>query len=389
MRYDFDKIADRRGTDCIKHDACKEVFGNEDVLPLWIADSDFPVAPFIIEAIRKRVEHPVYGYTFHGKDFTNAVRNWVKRRNDWDVNPEWIGFSPGVVAGFSMGIQALSEPGDGVLIQPPVYPPFANMIRMNNRKIINNPLVWNGEKYEIDFNDFEQKVQQAKVFLMCNPHNPTGRVFTPDELQRMGDLCVKHNVYIVSDEIHSDLTYKPHQHIHIAALSEEIGKRTITIFAPSKTFNVAGLTSSVTIIQDESVRRRFTRQLDLAAASHGNIFGTVALMAAYEQGDEWLDAFMEQMKQNAEYINKTINERIPSVKVYMPESTFLLWLDFRGWGMDCDALCRCLIDAGLGLNSGKEFGEEGIGFMRINIATSMEVLQEAMSRLEKADKNRK
>ena len=388
MPYNFDKIADRKGTNCVKYDGVPQVFGREDVLPLWIADSDFPVAPFISEAIRKRAEHPVYGYTFHGPDFPRVVKAWVGRRNGWEVKPEWIGFSPGVVAGFSLAIQALTETGDGILIQPPVYPPFAKMIRMNNRKVIDNPLKWNGSRFDIDFDDFEAKIAQAKAFLMCNPHNPTGRVFSRDELQRLGDLCVKHNAYIISDEIHSDLILKPNRHIHIASLSGEIAKRTITFFAPSKTFNVAGLTSSVTVIPDESLRRRFNHRVELVDAAHGNIFGTVAMIAAYGQGDQWLDAFMEQMALNAHYVADYLHTRIPSVKAYIPESTFLLWLDFGSWGLGPEELCRTLVDAGLGLGSGKDFGEEGAGFMRINIATSPEVLEEAMRRLEKADQAR-
>lgn len=388
MKYDFDKITDRRGTNCVKYDAAAEVFGREDVLPLWIADSDFACPPFIVEAVRKRAEHPVYGYTFQGPEFFRAVTEWVRRRNDWSIESDWIGFTPGVVAGFSLAIQALTEEGDGVLIQPPVYPPFAKMTRMNNRKVVNNPLVWDGEKYVIDFDDFEAKLKESKVFLMCNPHNPTGRVFTREELRRMGELCVEHDVRIISDEIHSDLILKPHRHTHIASLSDEIARQTITFIAPSKTFNVAGLAASVSIIPDESVRRRFSRQADLAGASHGNLFGTTALVAAYEQGDEWLDGFMVQMGKNARYIVDFLRERIPSVRAYVPESTYLMWLDFRAWGLSPEELFRVLVDAGLGLSDGKDFGEEGVGFMRINIATSPEVLEEAMKRLEAADKAR-
>lgn len=388
MRYDFDKITDRTGTNSIKYDAAAEVFGREDVLPLWIADSDFACPPFIVEAVRKRAEHPVYGYTFQGPEFFRAVTEWVRRRNDWSIESDWIGFTPGVVAGFSLAIQALTEEGDGVLIQPPVYPPFAKMTRMNNRKVVNNPLAWDGKKYVIDFDDFKAKLKESKVFLMCNPHNPTGRVFTREELRRMGELCVEHDVRIISDEIHSDLILKPHRHTHVASLSDEIARRTITFIAPSKTFNVAGLASSVSIIPDESVRRRFSRQADLVGASHGNLFGTTALVAAYEQGDEWLDGFMVQMGKNARYIVDFLRERIPSVRAYVPESTYLMWLDFRAWGLSPEELLRVLVDAGLGLSDGKDFGEEGVGFMRINIATSPEVLEEAMKRLEAADKAR-
>jgi cystathionine beta-lyase len=335
----------------------------------------------VVEAIRKRAEHPVYGYTFRGPEFERAVRGWVARRNGWTIAPEWIGFTPGVVAGFSIAIQGLTAPGDGILIQPPVYPPFAGMIHQNGRRVVNNPLVWDGAKYTIDFADFEEKIAKAKAFLLCNPHNPTGRVFTPEELRRIGELCVKHDTCIISDEIHSDLILKPYRHTHIASLSEEIARRTITFIAPSKTFNVAGLASSVSLIPDDSLRRRFTRQVELVGASHGNIFGHAALVAAYEQGDEWLDALMEQLSRNARYVVDFLHKNIPSVEAYVPEATFLMWIDFRLWGLNQDELCRKLVDVGLGLNNGSDFGPEGVGFMRLNIATSMEVLQEAMRRL--------
>lgn len=388
MKYSFEKTISRDGTDSIKYEARSAVFGKEDVLSLWIADSDFPTPPFIVEAIQKRAAHPLYGYTFHGPKFGPSVRDWVKRRNDWEIDAEWVGFSPGVVTGFSIAIQALTEAGDGVLIQPPVYPPFAQMIRKNDRKVISNPLKWNGNAYEIDFDDFEQKIAQSKAFLMCNPHNPTGRAFTREELLRMGELCVKHDAYIISDEIHSDLIYQPHRHIHIASLSEELADRTISLIAPSKTFNVAGLASSATIIPNESLRRRFSVKGEVVGVSHGNIFGSVALVAAYEQGDEWLDAYLEQLQRNAAYVTDYIYRTIPSVKAYIPESTYLMWLDFREWGLKPDELGRTLVNAGLGLSQGKDFGAEGEGFMRINISTSMEELKEAMKRLEKADKIR-
>ncbi|MCD8186179.1 MAG: PatB family C-S lyase [Rikenellaceae bacterium] len=387
MSYSFDEITPREGTNSYKYDARQKVFGTEKVIPLWIADSDFPVAPFIVEALRERVDHPVYGYTFRGEEFTDAVGGWVKRRNGWEIHPEWIGFSPGVVAGFSMAIQALTEPGEGVLIQPPVYPPFAKMTRMNNRQVVNNPLVWNGRKYVIDFEDLEAKLSRSKVFLMCNPHNPTSRVFTRKELTRIGELCVRLQVDIISDEIHSDLVFQPHRHIHIASLSEEIARRTVTFIAPSKTFNVAGLASSVAIIPNESLRRRFQHQLELVDAA-GNIFGSVAIVAAYRQGDRWVDDFNGQLVRNAQYVTGFIRDRIPSVQAFMPESTYLMWLDFRQWNMEPEALFQYVVDHGLGLNSGITFGEEGRGFLRLNIATSLEVLQQAMYRLEKADRDR-
>lgn len=250
MRYNFDEMVDRKGTNCLKYDALGRFFGAEDLLPMWVADSDFRVPEFIIDAMAERLKHPVLGYTFRGDEFYSAITDWVSTRGGWSVEKDWILYSAGVVAGMGFAINALTRLGAGVLIQTPVYPPFSMMVENNNRRLVTNELVNNDGHYEIDFQDFERKLKEVDLFIMCNPHNPVGRVFTRDELTRMGELCVKYGVYIISDEIHSDIIMKPHQHIHIASLSEEIAERTITLMAPSKTFNIAGLCTSLTIISN-------------------------------------------------------------------------------------------------------------------------------------------
>lgn len=382
MLYDFDKVVERHGSGCEKYDNCREIFGTEDVLPLWIADSDFAVAPFITEAIKKRMEHPVLGYCIRCEEFYQSAIDWVKRRNGWEIKREWMDFSPGVVAGIVFALRAFTREGDGVVIQPPVYPPFARMTELNNRKVLNNALVWTGGRYEIDFDDLDLKLSQAKAFLMSNPHNPSGRVYTREELQRIGDLCVKHDVFIISDEIHSDLVQRPYHHIHIASLSEAIGRQTVTIFAPSKTFNIAGLSTSVSVVTDETTRKRFHAAVEQMHIEQGNIFGTVALEAAYKNGDEWLDQFNDYIGKNADYVLDFLTRNIPSIRTFKPEGTFLMWLDFSAWGMTQEELCRFLVEkAKLGMNDGLCFGEEGRGFMRMNIAAPLSVMKEAMDRL--------
>lgn len=380
--YNFDEIASREGTCCEKYDHRQMLFGRDDVIPMWIADMDFEVAPFISDAIRRRAEHPVYGYGFRSESYHRSIVNWVARRNGWTIESDWIDFTPGVVSGFVFAIRALTDPGDSIVIQPPVYPPFARMIDSNGRKVENNPMVWNGSRYEFDFEDLDRKLQGAKALLFCNPHNPTGRVFSCEELTKVGELCVKHNVLIISDEIHSDLIQKPCRHIHIASICEEFAQRTVTFIAPSKTFNLAGLSTSLSVVSDASLRQRMRAEYDRMHADQGNVFGTVALEAAYTHGDQWLDELIEYVGGNMDFVIKFIEENMPELHAFRSEGTYMMWIDFRAWGMTHEQLCDHLVaKAALGLNSGKLFGAEGEGFMRINLATSREVVAKAMNQL--------
>ncbi|MDE5945427.1 MAG: PatB family C-S lyase [Rikenella sp.] len=390
-RYDFDTYIDRIGTDCEKYETLNSVFGTDRVIPLWIADMDFATADFIVEAMERRMQHPVFGYTFRPQCYSDAIRGWVERHGGWKIDPAWIAFSPGVVAGITFGMLSCTEPGDGVVIQPPVYHPFGNTIRANGRQVVNNPLVQDPETgaYRIDFEDLDRKLAQARAFILCNPHNPTGRVFTRDELLQIGELCRKHDVTIISDEIHGDFAFRPHEHLHIAALSEDLAARTITLIAPSKTFNVAGFSTAVAIAPNPERRAAYQAEVDKIHIENGNIFGSVALKTAYEQGDEWIAQLLDYLQGNIDFVYDFITANIPSVRCYKPEATFLMWLDFRAWGMDQSTLNRFLVhEAGLGLGDGSIYGVEGTGFERLNVGTPRSVLERAMHQLLEAVRKR-
>lgn len=386
-RYDFDTYIDRIGTDCEKYEDMKSVFGTDQVIPLWIADMDFATADFIVEAMERRMKHPIFGYTFRPQCYFDAIRGWVYRHNGWDIDTSWIAFSPGVVAGVTFGMLSCTKEGDGVVIQPPVYHPFGNTIRYNHRTVLNNPLIQDpatGE-YRIDFDDLDQKLAQAKAFILCNPHNPTGRVFTREELLKIGELCKKHDVTIISDEIHCDFIFQPHEHIHIASLTEDLANRTITLIAPSKSFNVAGFSTAAAIIPSPERHAAYQAEVDKIHIENGNIFGSVALKTAYEQGDEWMRQLLEYLQGNVDFVYDFMTANIPSVHCYKPEATFLMWLDFRKWGMTQEELNRFLVqEAGLGLGDGSVYGIEGTGFQRLNIGTPRSVLQRAMNQLLEA-----
>lgn len=385
MNYDFDSIPCREHTSCDKYDHRTELFGREDIIPMWIADMDFEIAPFITEAIVKRAEHKLYGYEFRNREYDAAICGWLQRRNGWSVREQWLRFSPGIVAGFSFAIRALCSEGDGVVIQPPIYPPFIGQIKANGRRIITNPLRLNGERFEIDFNNLDRCLSEAKVLLFCNPHNPTGRVFTREELERIAELCRKHDVLIISDEIHSDLVFKPNRHIHIASLNPDAASRTITFIAPSKTFNIAGLSTSVAVIPDRKLRKMFDTEFDKTHAGQGNTFGRVALQTAYSQGDQWLDSVLEYIKGNIDYIRSFIAETMPEIHTVPIEGTYLMWLDFSALGMSHRQTMQWLInDARLGLNDGMAFGRQGRCCARLNAATSRAVCKKAMEQLHKA-----
>lgn len=382
MKYDFEKTVPREGMSTYKYSFREGVFGRADVLPLWVADHDFAIPPCVAEAIRRRAEHDVYGYEIRGKRFDNAIVEWVGRRNGWKIEPEWIVFTPGVVAGLVFGIIAFTGEGDGVVIQPPVYPPFARTIRDNGRKVQNNPLVYKDDSFEIDFDGLDRELAGAKAMFLCNPQNPTGRVFTAAELMRIGELCVKHDVYIISDEIHSDLILGPNKHIHIASLSPEIAARTVTLIAPSKTFNLAGLASSAAIIPDEKTRKMFRAVVDRLHVGMGNSFGNVAMETAYRCGDDWLDQFLEHIRGNVEYVRGFLAGNIPAIRSNRVEGTYLMWLDMSGLGLPPDKVKDFVVNkAGLGLNDGREFGIGGDQHMRMNVAAPRKVIEQAMKQL--------
>lgn len=390
MKYDFDKTVNQVGTGAIKYDARESAFGNANVIPMWIADMDFEAAPFIAEAIINRANTRTYGYGLHGREYWGAYAGWLERRGGWKVEREWMDFTSGVVAGFSYAIRALTGEGDGVVIMPPVYPPFAGQITANGRRVVNNPLIPGRDRYEIDFEDLDRKLAEAKAIILCNPHNPAGRVFSREELMRIGELCCRHDVAIISDEIHSDLVYEPNRHIHIAALDERFAARSVTFVAPSKTFSVAGLSASIAITPGGETRARLRKELGHYHISMGNLFESAAIKAAYTHGDEWVDQVCEYLDGNAAFACRYLAEKLPEVKAYRPEGTYFLWLDFREWGMAQEELRAFLVnEAEVGLSDGKDFGEEGKGFMRMNLATSRAIVEKALGRIAGAYRKRR
>lgn len=384
--FDFDEQINRLNTDSVKWNGIKMIYGTEDILPMWVADMDFASPYQIKEALMKRVEHGIFGYGVPSSEINTVVKHWVKRRYKWDIKEEWLIPSSGVVTSIAFAIQALTEKGDKVLIQTPVYYPFYSMIENNGRKIVKNPLVLKNDKYEIDFNDFEDKLKSGvKLFILCSPHNPVGRVWTRKELEKIGELCERYGVYIVSDEIHADIIYEPNVHTPMARLNRYWENNSITCIAPSKTFNIPGLQASVMIIPSSEIREK-VRTVQGTIGFHGlNIFGNVAMEAAYKYGEEWLEALLPYLQKNRDALIQFIREEIPELNVVAPEGTYLVWIDCRKLGLSDDEIKERLIHRGkLGLEPGVKYGTEGAGFVRMNIGCTYKTLQDGLKRLKRA-----
>ena len=386
MKYNFDEIINRENTNCLKYDLRKKYFGDENVFPLWVADMDFASPGFIQEAIIERARHPIYGYTFPPDEFYNSITSWMQRRHGWTIKNEWISYTPGVVPALNLAIQAFTIPGDKVIVQPPVYFPFFSSVKDNKRELVYNQLIIKNGNYEMDFDDLERKIDgRTKLILLCHPHNPAGRVWKTEDLLRLVRICEKNGIIIVSDEIHSDLMLHGNRHVPLAAVSDSASKISITCIAPSKTFNLAGLSSSALIIPEGKLKRAFDREIDRLHLRMGNIFGITAMQAAYEKGDEWLGQLLAYLDGNIDLIAGFFHERIPEVKVFIPEATYMVWLDFSGLGLsDADLRKFIISEAGLGLNDGPSFGPGGTGFQRLNFALPREKLVHALEILEKA-----
>ncbi|MDR2891157.1 MAG: pyridoxal phosphate-dependent aminotransferase [Alistipes sp.] len=385
-KYNFDTILERSGTETLKYDTCREMFGTAEVIPMWIADMDFECAPAIHKAIVARATHNLYGYDMGGERCSASIRGWLSRRSGWTVEHDWLRCTTGVVAGLAFAIRAFTREGDGVVIQPPVYPPFRAVIEGNGRRVVTNPLRRTADGFEMDFDDLDRKLADARAIILCNPHNPVGRVFTAEELTRLGELCAKHDVTIISDEIHSDLVFAPFRHLHIASLDARFAERTITFTAPSKTFNIAGLTTSTAIIPSEEMRARWDAEYAKSHIPTGTAFGHIALRAAYDECEDWLEEVLEYLRGNVDYVRSFVTENIPAVKIVPQQGTYLVWMDFRGLGLASqDELMGWLVrEAGLGLGNGADFGVEGIGFARLNAATNRMTVEKAMSNLARA-----
>jgi cystathionine beta-lyase len=383
--FDFDKPVNREHTGSVKWDLREEMFGTKDVLPMWVADMDFETPECIVNAVKERAAHPVYGYPFMTDGYFEAFMNWVKRRHGWEVKKDEIVFSPGIVTAVNAAVLAFSEPGDGVIVQTPVYFPFFSAIRHNNRRQLNNRLLYVDNTYKIDFDDFEAKAKEAKVFLMSSPHNPVSRCWTEEELKRVGEICLENDVIIVSDEIHADLILPGYKHTPTAMISKELAEITVTCMAPSKTFNVAGFFTSQIVIGNEALRKRFVSSMETMHLVHGNIFGYVASEAGYNGGDQWLDAMMKYVKGNFDLVDEFLRTELPAVTLTKPEATFLAWLDFSGTGYSGKKLVEKVVtDAKLGLSPGRVFGAGGENFMRMNLGTRRSLVEEALKRLKKA-----
>ncbi|MBA4407816.1 MAG: cystathionine beta-lyase [Odoribacter sp.] len=383
--YNFDELIDRTHSNSVKYDGRKAFFGNADLLPLWVADMDFRTPDFIVEAIRKRAEHEIFGYTLRADSYHQSIVNWLKRRYNWEIRPEWISFSPGVVAGLTIAIEALSKPGDGVIVQPPVYFPFFDSVKGTGREMIENPLKLENGRYYFDLEDLKSKIKPStRLLLLSNPHNPGGMAWNREELSALAQICLENKILIISDEIHSDLIFDGFRHTPLAGISEEIAQNSVICMAPSKTFNTAGLTTSFLVIPNRRHFVAYERVMRLPHLHMGNIFGTVALEAAYTHGDEWLTQLLQYLQENYQQLEQFFQENIPEVKVMRPESTYLIWIDFSALGLTDEILNKKLIDGGVGLNRGVQFGKQGSGFMRMNMGCPRSVLMEALLRIKNA-----
>ena len=387
MPVDFDTVPNRRGTNCFKYDFAREMGMPEDVLPLWVADMDFPTAPAVLERLHALAEHGIFGYTGVKDAYFSAVHNWYAQRFGWETQRSWLVTTPGVVFAIAIAIRAFTQKGDAILIQQPVYYPFANKVTENDRQLVVNPLVLRNGRYEMDFADMERKIvdYHVKMLLLCSPHNPVGRVWTKEELLRVGEICQKHGVLVVSDEIHADFTYAGHTHRVFASLKSEFADFTITCTAPSKTFNLAGLQNSNIFIPNRQLRHAYKKELSACGCGGTNCMGMGAGQAAYEAGADWLEQLKQYLAGNLAYIRQFLREKLPEIALIEPEGTYLVWLDLRKLGLTEQQQRQLIVqDAKLWLDTGTLFGQGGEGFERINIACPRTTIEQAMQRLEHA-----
>lgn len=380
----FDEIVNRKGTDCLKYDFAKRRGMPKDVLPLWVADMDFKTSSYVEDAIIERTRHGIFGYSEMQEDYFEATAGWMRRHHGWEIKPGWLIKTPGVVFALAMAVKAFTEEGDSVLIQQPVYYPFSEVIEDNGRVIVSNDLyLGEDNRYHIDLVDFERKIvdNHIKLFLLCNPHNPSGRVFTKEELEGMGDICLKHGVIVVSDEIHNDFVFKG-EHTVFASVKKEYEDISIICTSPSKTFNLATLPISNIFIPNRKLKHKFRHEMNASGVSQIGVLGQLAAKAAYEHGDEWYEKMMSYVKGNIDYVKEYVEDKLPGVKVIDGEGTYLMWLDFRGTGITPEELDhRIIYDAKLWLDSGKIFGKTGEGFQRINVVAPRKIVEECLWRI--------
>ena len=385
MNYNFDEVVCRKHTDALKLEALAPRWGRTDLLPMWVADMDFKTPPFIVEVMKKRMECEVFGYTAKPESWYEAIISWQKRRHKWTITKEMISFVPGVVPALAMAVQAFAQRGEKVMIQQPVYNPFAQVIRNNHRELVNCPLELKDGQYYINFKLFEKKIKGCKLFLFCHPHNPGGRVWTREELKKVATICAQNNVIIVADEIHADLTLLPYEHIPFASVSEEAKQNSVVFASPSKAFNMAGLATSYAVIANPTLRRRFESYVEGNELAAGNVFAFNTVVAAYNKGEEWLQQMLTYVQGNIDEVVSYIKENIPQLKVIIPQASYLVFIDFSALQLNQkDIVALCTNRAHLALNDGSIYGEEGNGYMRINLACPRSVVRQALAQLKDA-----
>ncbi|MDR2682667.1 MAG: PatB family C-S lyase [Dysgonamonadaceae bacterium] len=384
--YNFDEIIDRRGTGALKTDALKERYGRDDLIPMWVADMDFRCSEFITNALRQRCNEGIFGYTLPSEDYYLSIIRWLDDQHRWKIEKEWFSYIPGIVKGIALAVMHFTSPGDKVIIQPPVYHPFRLVPTMHNRPIVNNPLIEENGKYRMDLEGLRQCIDRdCKLLLLANPHNPIGITWDEATLKELADICYENQILVISDEIHADMALFGHRHTPFATVSEQAAQNSITFMAPSKTFNIAGIVSSYSIIPNERIRSSFYRFLHASELNEGTIFAYVATQAAYTHGAEWKNRMLRYVEENILFADRYLKENIPSIRAIIPEASFLIWLDCRALGLNQKDLNDLFIHrAGLALNDGSMFGEEGNGFMRINVGCSRAIVAQALERLKQA-----
>jgi len=382
----FNEIVDRRNTNSVKHDGMEAFIEAKDAIPMWVADMDFKTPKFIIDSIKKRLEHEILGYTFRSDIFYKSIIDWHKRRHGWKLKKEWLSFSPGVVAGFAIAIEQLTNIGDKIIVQPPVYFPFFQTINALNRVTVNNPLKLENGRLNMDFDNLSKIIDnKTKAIIISNPHNPGGTVWTKQELLKLNDICLKNNILVISDEIHADIVYQPHKYIPFASISQEASMNSITVMSHSKTFNTAGLSTSYVFTENKQMLEKYNKMLNTYHLSGGNIFGTEALIAAYNYGEKWLEDLISYLSGNVEFVDNYLKQNTPKIKAIIPESTFLIWLDCRDLGLNSSELKDFFYNkAKVAVNEGVSFGQEGEGFMRLNIGSPRSIVEKAMTQIKHA-----
>lgn len=385
--YNFDEIIDRKGTSCVKYDGLKNAYqGKENLIPLWVADMDFATPDFIVEALKKRCEHPVFGYTFDDDEYYESIQTWLDYKYHWKTEREWISYIPGIVKGIGLAVQCFTQPRDKVIIQPPVYHPFRLVPTRMGREVVYNPLKLEDGVYKMDFEQLESLIDKdCKMLILSNPHNPGGVVWEKEALVKLAQICSAHGILVISDEIHAEMTYPQFRHHPFATVSEEAAACSVTFMAPSKTFNIAGIVSSYALVPDSRIREKFYSFLEAGELNAGTIFAFTATKAAYTYGAEWLQQMRSYVIENVNFVDEYLKKNIPQIKVYRPQASFLVWLDCRELKLTQPELVQLFEDkAGLALNDGTMFGKEGEGFMRLNIGCPRSILNQALELLKKA-----